>query len=164
MMRIIIAGSRDATEEQVRHALDACPWIGFASAIVSGTAKGADEFGERWAEEQGIEVLRFPADWKKHGKRAGPVRNREMAENAEGLVAVWDGESRGTLHMIEFALARGLRVFVFRTDTNEVIDHRPRGEIGDLWDDAEERAASREFGGGMSRLSAERAAGREARR
>ncbi|MEQ8278566.1 MAG: SLOG family protein [Deltaproteobacteria bacterium] len=104
-MRVIVAGSRNATEAQVNEALDRCPWIGFASAIVSGTARGADEFGERWAAKREIEVHRFPADWRTYGKRAGPIRNRQMAQNADGLVAVWDGRSRGTKTMIEFALA-----------------------------------------------------------
>ena len=91
VIRIIIAGSRSVNEQQVREAIRLCPWSGLASAIVSGTAKGADEYGERWAEEQNLLVHRFPADWEKYGKSAGPIRNKLMAENAEGLIAVWDG-------------------------------------------------------------------------
>lgn len=161
-MRVIVAGSRDATEAQVNEALARCPWIGFASAIVSGTARGADEFGERWAAKQGVEVRRFPADWRTHGKRAGPIRNRQMAQNADGLVAVWDGRSRGTKTMIEFAQQRGLRVFVFRTDGANDEEIAPEGELEDAWSGAEERASIFEFCGEMQRREAERQAGMRA--
>lgn len=162
-MRIIIAGSRNATEAQVREAVQRCHWIGFATAIVSGRAKGADEFGEKLAGEEGLDVDTYPADWKL-GKRAGPVRNAIMADNAEGLIAVWDGRSRGTANMIELALRRGLRVAVLRVDTGIMEDHRPSGRIADIWDSAEERAALIEHAGGATRRSAEREAGRAARR
>lgn len=162
-MRVIIAGSRTATENQAVEALARCPWIGFVTAVVSGTAQGADEYGERWAESRHLEVLRFPADWKGYGRRAGPLRNEQMAKNAEGLVAVWDGQSRGTLSMIGLALKRGLRVFVFHTDTGECESHGAKGEILTAWEVAEERASLIEFGGGVHRSKAEYAAGLEIR-
>jgi hypothetical protein len=56
----------------------------------------------------------FPADWKTHGKAAGPIRNRQMAKNAEALIALWDGNSRGTKNMIETATKLGLKVYVKR--------------------------------------------------
>jgi hypothetical protein len=158
MMRIIIAGSRDVTEKEVREALRVCTWIGFVSAVVSGTARGADTFGERWAEDNNISITRFPADWNKYGRRAGPIRNEEMANNAEGLVAVWDGKSRGTRSMIELALKYGLRVMIFRTDTNIVDEKHPSGVIADIWEYAEERAALKEYDAGMLRRDAEREA------
>lgn len=158
MMRIIVAGSRDVTESEVRAALHACPWIGFVSAVVSGTARGADTFGERWAQENNIEITRFPADWDKHGRRAGPIRNEVMAKNAEGLVAVWDGKSRGTHSMIDLAAKHGLRIMIFRTDTKMVDDRLPSGPIADIWEYAEERAALKEYDAGMSRRDAEREA------
>jgi len=161
-MRVIVAGSRAATQKDVEHALRECPWIGFASKVVSGTAKGADQFGEAWAASEGLEVDRWPADWSKHGRAAGPVRNRLMSENAEALVAVWDGSSRGTLSMISQAKKRGLRVSVLRTDTREVEETPPAGELARVWEDADERAAIMQFDAGMSRRQAERAAGSEA--
>lgn len=161
-MRIIVAGSRNATEAQVNDALARCPWIGFASAIVSGTARGADEFGERWAAQHQLRVHQFPADWGTHGKRAGPIRNRQMAQNAEGLVAVWDGRSRGTRTMIEFARQNGLRILIFRTDIAQAEDIAPSGELEDIWGGAEERAAIFEFCGELNRKEAERHAGMRA--
>jgi hypothetical protein len=75
--------------------------------LVSGTARGADLLGERWAAERGVFVRRFPADWRLHGQRAGFVRNREMAVYCDAAVLFWDGQSRGTAMML--ALLRGLR-------------------------------------------------------
>ena len=80
--------------------------------IVSGTARGADQLGERYAAERGYQVRRFPADWDRHGKAAGPIRNAEMADNANMLIAFWDGVSRGTKNMIDTAKNRGLEVHV----------------------------------------------------
>jgi|CABP01.1.fsa_nt_gi hypothetical protein len=164
MMKIIVAGSRDVTKSEVRAALHACSWIGFVSAVVSGTARGADTFGERWAEENGIGIVRFPAEWEKYGRRAGPLRNEVMARNAEGLIAVWDGRSRGTRSMIDLASKHGLRIMVFRTDTNLVDDRSPSGAIANIWEYAEERAALQEFDAGMSRSDSEREAASSALR
>lgn len=160
-MRIIIAGSRSVSEEDVRRAIQLCPWAGFISAVVSGTAKGADEFGELWAMHNQIEVHRFPADWKKFGRRAGPMRNKVMSENAEGLIAVWNGQSRGTHSMINLANKRGLRISVFRTDIGTTEEHPPTGAIKGLWEIVKEKAAIKEHEASISRLQAEREAGKD---
>jgi len=113
-VKVIIAGSRSATVASVRHALALCPWTDEITIVISGTAAGADQGGELWAAENGLPVEQYPADWKAHGRRAGPLRNKQMAENADGLIAVWDGQSRGTKSMIDLANQRRLRVFVHR--------------------------------------------------
>ena len=158
-MRIIIAGSRTATAADVEEATARCEWLGFASAVVSGTAHGADEHGEKWAGRNDVSIVRVPADWAKLGRRAGPVRNALMAENAEGLVAIWDGRSKGTKSMIDVARKKGLRVFVFRTDLRNVEDFAPTGSMRELWEAAEERAAIMEHDGAQPRRMAERLAG-----
>ncbi len=113
-MKTIIAGSREITEiDFVRQAVKAAPWE--VSEVVSGAARGVDTLGERVAEELNLPVKRFPADWNGLGRRAGPLRNIQMAEYAEALIAIWDGVSKGTAHMIKEAEKRGLRVFVFNT-------------------------------------------------
>lgn len=160
-MRVIIAGSRTINEKDVREALHRCPWVGFISAVVSGTARGADEFGENWAREHSININKFPADWEKFGKRAGPLRNKEMAENAEGLIAVWDGQSRGTFSMIDLAKKRGLRISVLRTDIRQMEEYPPSGELVAIWESAEEKAAIKEYCSGLPRAEAEREAGAE---
>lgn len=82
--------------------------------IVSGHASGADTLGERYAHEHGLKCELYPADWKSYGKAAGPIRNGQMADAAQALIAFWDGESRGTKNMIETAKANGLKVIVVR--------------------------------------------------
>lgn len=114
-MKTIIAGSRTiALYGMVENAIEACPFRAEITEVVSGGARGADAWGERWALLEGrVPVQQFPADWKRYGKRAGLIRNEQMADYADALIAVWDGESRGTAHMIREARARGLKVFVY---------------------------------------------------
>ena len=57
-----------------------------------------------------------PADWERHGKAAGPIRNAEMADVSDALIAFWDGQSCGTKSMIELAKRKGLQVAVVRYD------------------------------------------------
>lgn len=76
--------------------------------IISGTARGADTLGERYAQERGYAVERFPADWEHAGKSAGFIRNAQMASIADALIAFWDGQSRGTAHMIDQARQKSL--------------------------------------------------------
>jgi hypothetical protein len=82
--------------------------------IISGGAKGADSLGEKYAKERGYTLEIFPAKWDEHGKKAGIMRNVEMADNANSLIAFWDGNSRGTKHMVETATNKGLSVRVIK--------------------------------------------------
>lgn len=91
------------------------------SEVVSGTARGADQLGEQFANEFGIAVAKFPADWDTHGKSAGYIRNSAMADYGDLLVAFWDGKSRGTKHMINLARDKGLKVFVYDYVRNEMV-------------------------------------------
>jgi hypothetical protein len=84
--------------------------------VVSGCARGVDRNGEAYAAKHGIPVALFPADWANLGKKAGMVRNCEMADYADALIAIWDGKSSGTKHMIDTAKSKGLKVYVFRMD------------------------------------------------
>ena len=112
-MRTIVAGSRGITYmAMVREAVRSS---GFrVTEVVSGGARGVDRLGERLAEEMGVPCRVFPADWNRHGRSAGVIRNRTMAEYADALVAVWDGSSRGTANMISQARQLGLEVHVHR--------------------------------------------------
>lgn len=111
-MKVIIAGSRSVTDaDRVFEAIEASPFG--ISEVVSGTARGVDRLGEEWAAMNGIEIKRFPADWKRLGSVAGFLRNREMAEYADALIAVWDGKSRGTEHMINLMANRNKPWFVW---------------------------------------------------
>ena len=112
-MKVIIAGSRGFSDFQLLYAK--CEEI-LANVdgveIVSGTARGADKLGEHYAGLKGHSVRQFPADWDKHGAKSGMIRNKEMAIYADCLIAFWDGESRGTKHMIDLATERGLSVHI----------------------------------------------------
>lgn len=127
-LRVIVAGSRDFDDFQML--MSSC--AGILSNIltenndledvrfISGTARGTDRLGEQYAQIAGYEISRFPADWDGLGKRAGYVRNAEMAEYAiaDGsygvLIVFWDGKSKGTKHMIDLAQRKGLEVHIVR--------------------------------------------------
>lgn len=113
-MKVIVAGSRNLPDPigLVRKAVVAS---GFdVQLIISGCARGADKAGEQYADIMRLPVWRFPADWQTHGKSAGYKRNQEMAEKADALIAIWDGESKGTKHMIDIATKKGIPVYVHR--------------------------------------------------
>ena len=78
--------------------------------IVSGGARGADKLGEKYAQDWDYDLEIYPANWNKYGKSAGFKRNEQMAEVADGLIAFWNGESKGTKHMIDIANEKGLDV------------------------------------------------------
>lgn len=110
-LRIIIAGSRSVKRTKssvaaVQRAIDSTGWE--PSVILSGCAEGADRVGEIWAKQNNVEVHEYPADWERYGKRAGMLRNVEMSNNADALIALWDGESPGTKNMISVAKKRNL--------------------------------------------------------
>ena len=137
MVRIIIAGGREFNdyellEQSVNNIIfdlecrNTVTGIGNESRInekhliefISGTARGADQLGEKYVNESIWSVKRFPANWDLYGKSAGYIRNEQMAkyamsDNSYGvLIAFWDGKSRGTKHMIDLAKKYGLEVHV----------------------------------------------------
>jgi hypothetical protein len=67
--------------------------------IVCGGAQGVDSEGQHWASHMSVPVKMFFPDWNTHGKAAGPIRNRQMAEYGDVLLLIWDGQSRGSLSM-----------------------------------------------------------------
>jgi hypothetical protein len=112
-MKTIIAGSRTYTNENaVWDIVDRCPWE--ITEVVCGEAAGPDTLGKRWARKESITVASFPADWNQHGRGAGHIRNRQMAEHAEACIVFWDGASRGARNMIDEALSCGLHLLVVK--------------------------------------------------
>lgn len=134
MFKVIIAGGRDFNDyhrlkSYCKHVLQNQSNI----EVVSGTADGADSLGEDFAIEFKLGLKSFPAPWndiegkpenqigtrrdgKKYWKVAGHVRNTQMAEYADALIAFWDGKSTGTKNMIDTAKKKGLKVLVWRYD------------------------------------------------
>ena len=102
--KVIVAGSRTFHEtnenyEFMKAHLDHLLQNQKDVIIISGTAKGADTLGERYAQEKGYDCIRLPAEWEKYGRSAGYKRNEEMAIISDASVLFWDGKSRGTMHM-----------------------------------------------------------------
>lgn len=113
MKKIIIAGGRDFSDYTLlKRKCDELILSAHEVEIVSGAARGADILGERYANENGIAIKRFPANWNLHGKAAGHIRNQEMAEYADCLIAFWDGKSKGTSSMIKYAKDKNLDVHI----------------------------------------------------
>ena len=112
--RVIIAGSREFNDYKMlcEYCDKILSNIEDEIVIVSGAARGADHLGMCYADERGYKIHYFFPDWDKYGKSAGYRRNVQMAENADALIAFWDGKSRGTKHMIDIAEERGLPVRV----------------------------------------------------
>ncbi len=114
MFRVIIAGGRDFQDYSLLQQTinDFLNCISDKIVIICGKARGADTLGEQYANERGYAVRDYPADWHQYGKAAGYIRNKEMAQNADALVAFWDGHSRGTKNMIELAQRNRLELRV----------------------------------------------------
>lgn len=113
---LIVAGGRDFNDYELLSKVLTVVATAYLTdeqvSIVSGGARGADALGERFAKEQGVNLITKPADWKTYGNSAGYRRNEEMALISNGLLAFWDGKSKGTKHMIDAAQRRGLDVFI----------------------------------------------------
>jgi len=116
-VKIVIAGSRGYTNyEQASTYLNACfQRLGLPKediTIISGACRGADSLGERFAVENGIQLIRVPADWRIYGKGAGPKRNRTMVDMCDYIICFWDGKSAGTESLIEYARQKNKPVMI----------------------------------------------------
>lgn len=133
-MKIIVAGSRSITDYGlVARVINDTLRERFIeiTELVSGGAKGVDKLGEMWAESHAIPIRRFPAEWNnltakgailrktKYGNtynvKAGFDRNERMAQYADILILIWDGESHGSLDMYNRAIQHGLKIYVYNT-------------------------------------------------
>ena len=105
--KVVIAGCRDYNNyAQAKEYIDFClSNIRKTNevVIVSGGSSGADAIGERYAKENGFKLEKYPADWEKYGRAAGPKRNKQMAEISDYVICFWDNKSKGTKSMINYA-------------------------------------------------------------
>lgn len=114
-MRTIIAGSRNICDPLLLE--NAVANSGFEiSEVISGGAVGVDTLAIGYAIDNTIPLRLMEADWHRYGKSAGFVRNEQMARVADALIAVWDGRSKGTFHMIRTAKLYHLKIHVERVD------------------------------------------------
>lgn len=118
LFRVIISGTRSFNDYELLRA--SCNSLlsekqrTHTVVIISGTARGADRLGERYARERGFQLRRFPAEWEQYGRSAGHIRNAKMADNADALIAFWDGESKGTKNMIDNARRKDLAIRIIQ--------------------------------------------------
>jgi hypothetical protein len=106
-MRVLICGGRHFSDyELLSSVLDHVHhFYGPFTEIIHGSASGADTLADRWGEERGISVRPFPADWAKHGRSAGPLRNEEMVTRANPKLVVAFPGGKGTEDMVRRASA-----------------------------------------------------------
>lgn len=125
--RVIVPGTRTFENyELMCEVLDkVLPTLGDDIEIVSGHAEGADKLGERYAKEHNIKCAVFPADWRSHGRKAGPIRNSQMIKYASEkdpyVIAFWDGMSHGTLDTLVKAERKAIGVLTIIYDGNQEI-------------------------------------------
>lgn len=110
-MIIIVCGGRDFDDETfIFAALDHFNKKHPVSLVIEGGAKGADAIGGQWARMRGIDCWRVAADWDKHGKAAGPIRNRLMLDMKPDALIAFPG-GKGTNNMIEQATSQGVNIW-----------------------------------------------------
>lgn len=111
-MIICIAGSRTITPSSklLTECLEAVNFNPERDEVISGGAQGVDMSAASYCMDRGIPFTEYAADWKKHGKAAGPIRNREMAEDADILILIWSGKSPGSRNMKGQMIALGKKI------------------------------------------------------
>lgn len=112
-VRLLVCGGRDFWNPPLAYEVldDLHAKYGF-SFVVHGNARGADRLGGIWAKLRGIKVIACPADWAKHGKRAGPIRNQNMLghlDPASAIVVAFPGGA-GTRDMVKRAERAGFTI------------------------------------------------------
>ena len=112
-MRLIVAGSREIHNVDLieTHMLAFEDRYGLFD-LICGMARGVDMAAHDIAESYRIPIHEYPAEWDKYGRGAGYRRNVEMAQAADALLLVWDGESRGSKHMLDVAIQRRMPTIV----------------------------------------------------
>lgn len=113
-MKTIIAGSRSLKDfKLIQEAITESKFD--VTRVIVGGAGGIDQLAERWAKEKFMRYTVFYPDWSR-GKSAGYIRNEKMADQADALIAIWDGKSVGTAHMIDIARKYGLKVYIKKVE------------------------------------------------
>ena len=110
-MKVMITGSRSLannkeTKRDVYEALDALLAKDTEMTLLSGKARGVDRIAEQWARKQKVPVNTYAPDYKRHKRGAPFVCNQEMIDACDGVVAFWDGTSKGTKHVLDRAGAK----------------------------------------------------------
>ena len=113
-MRVAIIGSRNLRIENIeKYIPDEC------GEIVTGGARGIDTCAAEYARSKGIKLTEFLPDYRRYGRGAPIIRNREIIEYAQRVVVIWDGRSRGSDNVIKECTKRGVDVRVFLINKEE---------------------------------------------
>jgi len=113
-IKIAVIGSRDFNDyNTLCYLLDKFLNKYTNVSLVSGGANGADKLAERYAAEKNVKIKILPADWDKHGKAAGFIRNKEIWDNSDLGIAFWDGESKGTKHSFQLSFDQNKDLYIF---------------------------------------------------
>ncbi len=114
-MRILVCGSRSITDERAVERILSYHISTKDTVIHGGCKSGVDAIADAFAKRRFNQVVVFPADWDKHGKAAGPIRNKQMIDEGEPteVVAIWDGYSTGTKGTIDLSLAARVDTSVY---------------------------------------------------
>ena len=111
-MRLIVCGGRNYRDSaRVADILGRIHKAQGLTSVIQGAADGADRLAAEWAWENKISVCSYPADWDKHGKAAGPMRNQEMVDDARADCVVAFPGGKGTADMVRRARKAGLTVW-----------------------------------------------------
>ena len=117
-MKILITGSRDFDEpDKIKEVINS---FSSDTIIIHGAASGADTLADKYGKEKGLEIMPFPADWKKYGRAAGPIRNKQMlVEGKPDIVYAFyrdKAESKGTKNMVNQAIKAGIKVIEYESN------------------------------------------------
>ena len=107
-MRLGVVGSRGFNDYfLMKDILDEYENI---DTIVTGGANGADTWAEHYAKKYGIQCLVIPAEWSRLGRKAGYIRNVEIVNQSDVIIAFWDGKSKGTKLTIDISEKKGKEI------------------------------------------------------
>jgi hypothetical protein len=110
-MRMLVCGGRDFKDRAfLFDVLDRYLVSREVTDLIHGAARGADALAHQWAYERQVRMWPFPADWKRDGKAAGPIRNQRMLDEGRPNFVVAFPGGKGTADMIQRAKTAGLEV------------------------------------------------------
>lgn len=132
-MKLCVCGSRNLKEDfdlEYLHSIIIDKFGSSVTEIVSGCAKGADTVGELYAAKYNLILTKFPARWSEFGRKAGILRNIEMSDYSNYILALWDGISRGTKHNILYSRNCNKHIEVVILDESYFKKEKPNQYIG----------------------------------
>jgi len=112
-MHLVVVGSRNFKNKKLVSTFLDLLCDPYLDTVVSGGAEGPDTWAEEWSKETNTNFKAYLPDWNKYGKKAGIMRNTEMVEDGDLILAFWDGKSRGTQDTIRKAMKLKVPLYLF---------------------------------------------------